>query len=997
MAKASSIFVNIGADTSEFRKGLQDVQKAMKGALGGEALSVSNAAVGVLAGVAAGISYIGIKALYASGQMEQYKVAFTTMLGGADKAKAKMDEMEKFAANTPFSLESVVQGTQRLLAMGFAAKDTQTVLTAAGDASAGLGKGEEGIERITLALGQMNAKGKVSAEEMKQLTELGVNGWQYLADSQGKSVQEVMKMAESGALGSGEAIKAILEGMNGQFGGLMEAQRNTLFGAMGAIEDSVAQTMSAVGDSLNSAFNISGTINWMADQLQIFKGIVKESGISEAFRQMIPPEIALGFFALAGVILAVAVPAFITMGIAAASAAAGLLVTLGPVIAVGAAVGAAFYLIWQSGVDLSGVFKLISAGVNALWQMFKPTVDKLVQAFQAILPVFMDVAKVLMVVVFAPIGVALAVMGAIFYGVLTAMAWLFEWVAGIILDQTQLFVSAWDWGMEMIVGAFDWVKSIMPGWVTDMLAWIWKFVGPAIDAINKVVDALGKVFGGKKSTGSADFKKSEDTNTQNEKTQEEKVKEMTLNSGGGGGSKGGGSKAKGPDPVKEAQKISKEISEAWRDSYQSTIGAHNDWYQKTLENLNKYKASNTNYAQDLTRLEETEAAKRVKIVRDQVEGMEDAYRSLYRSVEDMGVSSKGMNLQGGEKLKFEIESNYENELRGITDFLKSASDAKYEAEESLRKAKASGDAGELQRAQAHYDAMAGLEVAAKEKANEKLNAVELKKQEEQRKLTEQGLLVKADMQKAYDNYDIEGYMTHLSDKNALLLSSLEGAQEYMNVYQEMQMEANRSTVSYMAEAYKTLYDGLSSSLTDVIMGVKSASEAFKSLGKTMIGMLAEWVAKRIAAILLGSAMEKSAAVAQMAMAKATGTAVAASWASAAAMVSLATMGSNAAPAMAGIGTTVGFATGLAIPMLASGGIATGATLAIIGEGKDKEAVMPLNRNVLAPIFGDAMDYAGGGTAQTTATVQIYGDIGKESTVDEVQEAMMWALRNAKGG
>ena len=48
----------------------------------------------------------------------------------------------------------------------------------------------------------------------------------------------------------------------------------------------------------------------------------------------------------------------------------------------------------------------------------------------------------------------------------------------------------------------------------------------------------------------------------------------------------------------------------------------------TLENLNKYKASNVNYEKDLTRLQEAEAAKRVQIVHDQIESMKSAYQSL---------------------------------------------------------------------------------------------------------------------------------------------------------------------------------------------------------------------------------------------------------------------------------------------------------------------------------------------------------------------------------
>ena len=152
-----------------------------------------------------------------------------------------------------------------------------------------------------------------------------------------------------------------------------------------------------------------------------------------------------------------------------------------------------------------------------------------------------------------------------------------------------------------------------------------------------------------------------------------------------------------------------------------------------------------------------------------------------------------------------------------------------------------------------------------------------------------------------------------------------------------------------------------------------------------------------ATTLANLGIAKSAALAEATLAATTGAAVAAAWASAAAMVSLATMGGNAAPATAGIASTVAFSQSMAIPMLADGGIATGATLAIIGEGKNKEAVLPLNRNILAPIFGEALDYAGNGGEATVATVNIYGDVGSEEVTEEVQEALLWALRDRRGG
>ena len=71
----------------------------------------------------------------AAGKMEQLEIAFTTMLGSADKAKTMLNELQDFAQATPFDLESVTNGSRRLLAMGFAAEQIIPVMTAVGDAA----------------------------------------------------------------------------------------------------------------------------------------------------------------------------------------------------------------------------------------------------------------------------------------------------------------------------------------------------------------------------------------------------------------------------------------------------------------------------------------------------------------------------------------------------------------------------------------------------------------------------------------------------------------------------------------------------------------------------------------------------------------------------------------------------------------------------------------------------------------------------------------------
>src|SRR5919202_610426 len=116
---------------------------------------------------------------------EQANIGFTTMLGSGEKAQAFLGDLQKFAASTPFELPGLIQTSQQLLAFGFDANKVIPMMTAIGDSVAALGAGPDVMQGITLALGQMQAKGKVSAEEMNQLAERGIPAWKYLASAIG--------------------------------------------------------------------------------------------------------------------------------------------------------------------------------------------------------------------------------------------------------------------------------------------------------------------------------------------------------------------------------------------------------------------------------------------------------------------------------------------------------------------------------------------------------------------------------------------------------------------------------------------------------------------------------------------------------------------------------------------------------------------------------------------------------------------------------------------
>ena len=103
-------------------------------------------------------------------QFEQYETSFAVMLGDLDRAKAMIEDLQDFAARTPFEMEEIVPDAQLLLNYGVAAEDLIETMTRLGDLSQGQA---EKLDRISLAYGQMLAKGKVTNEELLQLTEAG--------------------------------------------------------------------------------------------------------------------------------------------------------------------------------------------------------------------------------------------------------------------------------------------------------------------------------------------------------------------------------------------------------------------------------------------------------------------------------------------------------------------------------------------------------------------------------------------------------------------------------------------------------------------------------------------------------------------------------------------------------------------------------------------------------------------------------------------------------
>lgn len=361
------LVVRLGIDLKAFESKLDEVKEKLTSTLGSEAMSASRALVGGFSLLGAAIGGVAIASVKMAADMEQTQIAFTTMLGSADRAKQFLEELTDFAERTPFELPGLIEASQQLMAFGFEAEKIIPIMTAVGDATAALGGGEELINRIVYALGQMRQKGKVSGEEMKQLAEAGIPAWQMLADAIGVSVPEAMKLVERGAVNSKAAVDVLVKGMEDRFKGLMEQQSKTIGGMFSTLRDTVASIMREIGNDIIKTFNLKEKLAGALDWLQEFADTVKEVGIGEALRQMIPPEVRTAIVAIAGAITGAMIPALINMALSAVK----VVVALGPWSAVAAAVAIAAYLIIENWGPISTWFtnmmRMISYEAQKRW------------------------------------------------------------------------------------------------------------------------------------------------------------------------------------------------------------------------------------------------------------------------------------------------------------------------------------------------------------------------------------------------------------------------------------------------------------------------------------------------------------------------------------------------------------------------------------------------------------------------------------------------------
>lgn len=879
MATIANLIVKIAGDSSQLNKELAATKRSIKKSLGTEGMAASQNALTAVTALAAGFGILSVASIKMAADMQVTQRAFTTIMGNADLAKEHLQDLTDFAANTPFGLEQLAASSKKLQAFGFAAQDVIPMLTSVGDAAAMLGSGTEGINGITMALAQMQAKGRVQGEELLQLAERGVNAYQYLGDAMGVSMAEAQKRVTAGAVSSTEGINAILLGMQKDFKGGMQGLADEIPGIVNTITDDSMSIMRTFGNDLIEATGLTDYLKELRSALGDFSTYAQNNGIGDALRDMVPVELKVTILALAGAIGGAAVGAIVAFGASIWAA----LTPLIPFLAAGAAIALVAGAIWQAWDPLStyfsGLFDWLAGEADSVF-------TSLVQSLSSFSLSIMNVLEKIL-----PEDQATRIRAN---------------MASITEDVKK---------MQTEIEEAD--TRSANGLATLQLAA--GKIGKSFSDSGASVVASAKKIANTFTGLSTTVKKTTDSATTSMKKMES-----------------------------AAKSVSSSIEDQWIRITKTAMEQLEIWNAEELAKLNESAVANENYERDRERLAAVYSAKRIKIVEDEVEKMNEIRKSVDDTSSSYNISvSTSQSGSDGEIAQMIIAN------KNAVDEIRTNWDSLSETYKTLNESQKEQFIAYLDQKKIAYEQNGEDEITFEQAKEAQILAEKKKSLDDFTEYYQQNKDIKADIDEAYNENSLAMLQEALTEENAIRLNDYDAQQSMMETYQEAYLDAHATTAQLIADMQTTALDGLSTAFTDILTGAENAKEAFKALGKSMLSTIAQYYAKKLAGKIMLATFGKTALAEEVAAQTAAGAAVAAAWAKAAAMVSLATSGSNSVPAMAGITATTTLAVGLAsVPALANGGVASSATLALIGEGNSSEAVVPLEKDLFAKLLPD---------------------------------------------
>ena len=535
------------------------------------------------------------------------------------------------------------------------------------------------------------------------------------------------------------------------------------------------------------------------------------------------------------------------------------------------------------------------------------------------------------------------------------------------------------WGVNKIIDALNWLIAKLNS-VGDKVA---KFFGgtftaiaqvdtisadTAQDIVNTAGDMASQVFSGL-SAGGGDSG-------------------LDVGGGGGGdygtggggsgkGGKGGGGKgSKGKDLEKEAKQVHEKILQ----SYLEMLGNKQELleleYKKELDELEKSKAANANYQQDLELLNAVYAEKRIKAKQEEMAKMREIENNIRDMRKDLELSLAVKDSTGQASPMVQFTKEYTDAIDAIGDKWDKYSDDFVQ----MDKMQQQHFIDTLKERGILFEMTEDGRVDFEKQKTEELLAVHREYSDKYLELQRTMAEEKWNIDEAMRTQDFEALQSALDAEYVATQQSYDLRKELLNEYQQAVMDSHLNTQQLLWDTASAGIDKLQEGISGLLQGTMTITQAFQNMGKailkTIADSVAQWIAAQIKQAVLGRMLQSQQTAASVAAAQAQLPA----WSSLAQQVSMATFGASAAAGLAAwsSSTAAGVAQATALgaagsfggsfgaafsaksmPALAEGGLAYGTTIAQIGEGKYQEAVLPLSDTVFDRL-GDGISRSNGG-------------------------------------
>lgn len=338
-------------------KRLKTEQSSLRGVLSG----VRSAALAAFS-IGAVVTF-GKAVMKASADMELLKKGLAFTLGNTGAQKL-IENMQTLGEKSAYNSNQLIPLARAWITVGDNAQTATAKMKKIVDCASAYGLTEDQMSRVNLALTQMQAKGKVSSEEMRQLAEAGVPAWQLLSTAMGKPVNELQNLAAQGKL-TQSSIDMLFDGMAKKTQGATNSMANTMEAKFSNIQEAVTNSFAAIGDIIAQGFGVSDILTLagnlaegMKQHFQNIRDNAKQIGVKNAIvkeLQGISPVAAAVFNGIATIIYVVTSALYKHRDAALA-------------------VGTAILGIWIAAKTIIGVSTIIKTLVEA-WKSLKAATD----------------------------------------------------------------------------------------------------------------------------------------------------------------------------------------------------------------------------------------------------------------------------------------------------------------------------------------------------------------------------------------------------------------------------------------------------------------------------------------------------------------------------------------------------------------------------------------------------------------------------------------------